>query len=152
MTNDKISRLRANKKNKCSRCIIEAKLLNRSSSFCADAALWCFQTTGISIHPASTENTQYIANSRKKGRLYCQTSQWSNLSIKTTCKIQREISQCHGHRSPGDFFKKRISWLRVNIRYRYFTALIDWDLKRLLKLIVFWFQTWHILMVRKQSM
>lgn len=151
MTNDKISRYRAHQTHQRSNYLAEAKALYSTYCNCPDATLWCFQTTGLSLYPPSTEGIRYSTHSGAEGGLYGKTTQDSSVPNKRSGKIKRGIPQPHGNPSLGDFSQKGAPWLKEGTRYRCSIALTAWVPRRLTKPIVFWSQARHTLRVKNQT-
>ena len=138
MTNEEISQYRTNSANQRGTYISKGKNYYLRGCCYFDKKVWCVQTTSISIYSTSTESRRSITCSRTKGGFHRQTSQEFSLSFKNIWQVRGEIPQPFSYSSFGDISSKRKAWLNRSIRYKWFTASIDWRGERFHKPIVFW--------------
>jgi hypothetical protein len=110
-----------------------------------DKSIWHLETSSLPVYSGSQDDQKRCANSRYKNCFYRQAVSKSDSSSSTTCQgymknIKRNRNSVLGGVSP----KWTTAWLKEikpQEKYSWNIVLTDYQPRKFLKHIIFWFQT-----------
>ena len=131
MTHEKkISTDRTRGTRQCGTLSIERGFLKGRNLIDDHGSIRCFQKAGIPVRQGGPQDKAYGTGPGAEGGLYGQGSRRSGIAHQARCECYWRIVERHCDTGPEGISEEKGVWPKSVVRFRCFTAMIVWALRR----------------------
>ena len=131
MTHEKkISTGRTHGTRQCGTRSLEGGFLKGRNLIDDHGSIRCFQKAGIPVRRGGPQDKAYGTGPGTEGGFYGEASQKPGIAHQARCECCWRIVERHCYTGPEDISEEKGVWPKSVVRFRCFTAMIVWALRR----------------------